>query len=129
MFKPNPNTRDQVNDPVLMVLKNGNTSNLTVGRLNTIRTFTRVYFRGQPGEMSKEVAVLPRTSKSGPFSDKGDSGSVVIDSQGRVCGVLTGGDGVSDVSDCTFVTSINFLIKRLADFGIKANILPLPADL
>ncbi|KAN0071418.1 hypothetical protein V8E54_010849 [Elaphomyces granulatus] len=118
MFKPNPKTRDQV----LMVLKNGNTSNLT------------------PGVMSKEVAVLPHTSKPGPFSDQGDSGSVVIDSRGRVCGIdpaprqsnnitVTGGDGATDVSDCTFVTSLNFLIKRLADFGIKANILPLPADL
>jgi hypothetical protein len=79
--------------------------------------------------MSKEVAVLPHTSKPGPFSDQGDSGSVVIDSRGRVCGIVTGGDGATDVSDCTFVTSLNFLIKRLADFGIKANILPLPADL
>jgi hypothetical protein len=66
--------------------------------------------------MSKEVSVFSRNPKSGPSSAREDSGSVVID---RVCGILTGGDGVTDVSDCTFVTSINFLVKRLAAFGIK----------
>ena len=112
-----------------MVLMNGNTSNLSVGRLNNIRAFVREYFEGQAGEVSKEVCVLPRNSKSGPFSRRGDSGSVVIDGMGRVCGIVTGGDGATDASDCTFVTSINFLIKRLADFDIKANIFPLPANL
>ena len=129
MFKPPPGTKDHDNDPIIMVLKNGNTSNLTVGCLNTIRSFVRHYFEGQPGEMSREIAVLPRNSKSGPFSEPGDSGSVVIDAVGRICGILTGGDGATDVSDCTFVTSINFLVKRLQAFGIKANIFPLPANL
>ncbi|KDN32940.1 hypothetical protein RSAG8_13972, partial [Rhizoctonia solani AG-8 WAC10335] len=49
--------------------------------------------------------------------------------KGRVCGILTGGDGATDDSDCTYVTSINFLIKRLVDYKIKADILPLPANL
>ncbi|KAI0778749.1 hypothetical protein BD413DRAFT_490094 [Trametes elegans] len=112
MYKPDPKTKDQDNDPAIMVLKNGNTTKFTVGRLNTIRAFTRTYFEGNPGAMSKEIAVLPRSSKSGPFSAKGDSGSGVIDGKGRVCGLLTGGDGATDVSDCTFLTSINFLVKR-----------------
>ncbi|KAM5533672.1 hypothetical protein V8D89_012639 [Ganoderma adspersum] len=129
MFKPNPRTKDHDNEPVIMVMKNGSTSNLTVGRLNTIRAFVRIFPKGQPGRMSKEVCVLPRNSKSGPFSDCGDSGSAVIDGTGRVCGILTGGDGASDVSDCTFVTSINFLLKRLKSFGIDANIFPVAADL
>ena len=129
MFRPDPKDKDHDNDPVLMVLKNGNTSNLTVGRLNTIRAFLREYFEGKPGRMSKEVGVLPRNSKSGPFSERGDSGSVVIDAIGRVCGIITGGDGATDVSDCTFITSINFLIKRLAAFGIRANISPLSLNL
>lgn len=129
MFKPDPRTKDHDNDPVIMVLKNGNTTDLTVGRLNTIRAFTRFYFNGKPGAMSKEVAVLPRNSKSGPFSDRGDSGSAVVDGKGRICGIITGGDGATEVSDCTFVTSINFLVKRLAVYGIKANIFPIPGNL
>ena len=63
--------------------------------------------------MSKEVCVLPRNSKPGPFSAHGDSGSAVIDGIGRVCGIITGGDGAADVSDCTFVTSINFFARAL----------------
>ncbi|KAI0645939.1 hypothetical protein C8Q79DRAFT_910490 [Trametes meyenii] len=129
MYKPDPKTKDQDNDPVIMVLKNGNSTKLTVGRLNTIRAFTRTYFEGKPGAMSKEIAVLPRSSKSGPFSAKGDSGSGVIDGKGRVCGLLTGGDGATDVSDCTFLTSINFLVKRLNAHGIRANIFPKPEDM
>ncbi|KAI0720063.1 hypothetical protein C8T65DRAFT_826687 [Cerioporus squamosus] len=129
MFEPHPETNNHDDDPDIMVLKNGNSSKLTVGRLNTIRSFVRQYFEGNPGEMSREIAVLPRNWKSGPFSEPGDSGSVVIDGVGRICGMLTGGDGATDVLDCTFVTSINFLIKRLQAFGIKANVLPLPTDL
>ncbi|THH17193.1 hypothetical protein EW146_g3576 [Bondarzewia mesenterica] len=126
MYRPDPRNKDHDNDPAIMVLKNGNSSNLTVGRLNTIRAFSRV---GETGKMSKELSVLPRNSKSGPFSFRGDSGSVVVDGTGRACGILTGGDGATDVSDCTFVTSINFLIKRLAAYDIHANIFPLPANL
>ncbi|QRW14298.1 The BTB (BR-C, ttk and bab)/POZ (Pox virus and Zinc finger) domain [Ceratobasidium sp. AG-Ba] len=82
MYNSTPKTRDQNNDSVIMVLKNSNTTNLTVGQLNTIRAFTRTCFKGESSNMSKEIAVLPRTSKSGPSSDKGDSGSVVADGKG-----------------------------------------------
>ncbi|KAH9947232.1 hypothetical protein B0H21DRAFT_821995 [Amylocystis lapponica] len=129
MFRPDPRNKDHDDDPVIMVLKNGKTSKLTVGRLNTIRAFVREHNNGVAGKMSKEISVMPRNSKSGPFSKPGDSGSVVIDATGRICGILTGGDGATGVSDCTFVTSINFLVKRLAAFGIKANIFPSPTDL
>jgi hypothetical protein len=54
---------------------------------------------------------------------------VVIDGSDRICGILTRGDGTTDVFDHSFVTSINFILKRLAAFGIKANIFPLPSDL
>lgn len=79
MWQPNRNTRDHDNDPVIMVMKRGHASGLTVGRLNSIRSFTRYWFDGEPGIMSKEVAVLPRNSSSGPFSKPGDSGSSVAD--------------------------------------------------
>jgi hypothetical protein len=129
MYKPDPSTQDQDNDPTIMVLMNGNTSRLSVGRLNTIRPFVRTYFKGVPGAMSREIAVLPRNSKSGPFSKRGDSGSGVVDAKGRFCGVLTGGDGTSDLSDITFITSINFIVKRLQQCGFRPNLFPTKADL
>lgn len=124
MWKPDPNTRDHENDPVIMVMKRGHASGLTVGRLNTIRSFTRYYFEGEPSAMSKEVVVLPRDSESGPFSNPGDSGSSVVDGKGRIAGLLTGGAGVTDISDCTYVTSINFLRERMSMHGLRANFFP-----
>jgi hypothetical protein len=124
MWKPSPKTFDHDNDPCITVIKRGHASDLTVGRLNTIRSFTKVYCKGQPGQMSKEVAVLPRNSKSGAFSKPGDSGSAVVDGRGRIAGLLTGGAGVTDVSDCTYLTSINFLLKRMAEYGLMANLSP-----
>ncbi|KAN0087169.1 hypothetical protein V8E54_000857 [Elaphomyces granulatus] len=90
IFRPNPSTKDQHGDPVIMVAKNGNASKLTVGRLNTIRSFVREYSHNIPSKMSKEISVLPRDSKSGPFSARGDSGSVVIDGSGSDRGISPG---------------------------------------
>ncbi|KAF7795267.1 hypothetical protein EIP86_006420, partial [Pleurotus ostreatoroseus] len=78
MLKPSSLTKDQDDDPGIMVLKNGNTTGLTVGRLNTIRSFVRRDWKGQSSEQSKEIAVLPRaelprSSEPGVFSEPGDS--------------------------------------------------------
>ena len=127
MWKPNPRTLDQDNDAVIMVIKRGYASGLTIGRLNNIRSFTRYYFEGEPGEISKEVTVLPRNSKSGKFSLPGDSGSAVVDGRGRLAGLLTGGAGTTDTSDCTYITSINFLRKRMILHNLKPNFFPLPS--
>jgi hypothetical protein len=124
MWKPSPKTLNHENDLCVMVIKRGSASDLTVGRLNNIRSFTRVYFKGLPGQMSKEVAVLPRNSKSGAFSCPGDSGSAVVDGKGRLAGLLTGGAGVTEVFDCTYLTSINFLLKRMLEYGLEANLCP-----
>ncbi|KAK7448145.1 hypothetical protein VKT23_013904 [Stygiomarasmius scandens] len=121
MWKPSPRTFDHNNDPCITVIKRGHGSGLTVGRLNTIRSFTRL----SKGQESKEIAVLPRNSNSGLFSKPGDSGSVVVDGKGRIAGLLTSSAGVSDVSDCTYVTSINFIMKRMRERDLKANLSPI----
>ncbi|KAG8883893.1 hypothetical protein FRB98_002745 [Tulasnella sp. 332] len=128
MWKPDARSKDQDDDPVITVMKNGNATGFTVSQLSTIRAFVRHYFEGKPGATSKEVVVLSRSSKSGPFSAKGDSGSVVVSGKKEVCGVLTGGHG-TDVCDITLVTSINWLVKRLAFYGIHANIFPTKDDI
>ena len=61
--------------------------------------------------------MLPHTFKSDAFSEGGDSGEAVINGLGVVAGMLTGGGGASEVSDCTYVTPISFL-------GFCANIFP-----
>ena len=121
MWKPSADTLDHNHDPCIMVIKRSYGSGLTVGRLNTIRSFTRFYSKNKPSQMLKEVAVLPRNSNSGAFSIVGDSGSAVVDGKG---GLLTGGAGATEVSDCTYVTSINFIHKRMLKYGFKADLGP-----
>ncbi|KAG8988119.1 hypothetical protein FRB94_001841 [Tulasnella sp. JGI-2019a] len=93
IWKPSSKRLDRDNHLCIMVIKRGYASDLTVGRLNTTRSFTKVYSMGQPGQMSREVTVLPRNSKSSAFSEPGDSGSAVVDGRGRIVGLLTGGAG------------------------------------
>ncbi|KAI5994865.1 hypothetical protein EDC04DRAFT_2505260, partial [Pisolithus marmoratus] len=67
---------DQNGDPCLIVMKRGVATGLTVGRANNIASYVRHYY-GLPAGTSKEWAILPLDSNSAPFSDPGDSGSVV----------------------------------------------------
>ena len=85
MWKPSADTLDHNHDPCIMVIKRSYGSGLTVGRLNTIRSFTRFYSKNKPIQMSKEVAVLPRNSNSSAFSIVGDSGSSRCRWQGSAC--------------------------------------------
>ena len=127
MCKPDSKNVDSRGDPTIMVFKRGCSSGLTIGCLNNIRSVLRKAFKTNPGVYSREVAVLPRTSKSGTFSEGGDSGAAVINGCGAVAGMLTGGDGASQVSDCTYVTPITFLLERLAEYNFHANIFPTSA--
>ncbi|QRV93321.1 hypothetical protein RhiJN_21339 [Ceratobasidium sp. AG-Ba] len=124
MAKPDNKTLDHDQGSDTMVIKRGSASGLTVGHLNTLRSVVRYYFEGKPGQSSREVAVYPRNSKSGAFSEPGDSGAAVIDGKGRVAGILIGGAGTTESFDCTYVTSINFIIKRLQEHGYEPDIFP-----
>jgi hypothetical protein len=54
----------------------------------------------------------------------------VIDSMGRLTGILTAGAGTGDIDgkkgivDCTYITSINFICKHMLEHGLKANLFP-----
>ena len=61
-WKPSERNVEHNNDPCIIVMKRGYASDLTIGCLNSIRSFTRFYSKGQPGQMSKAVATLPRNS-------------------------------------------------------------------
>jgi hypothetical protein len=119
-----PTPLDQNGNPCLMVIKRGNTTGLTIGRANDIYSYARIYYDDGNTETSKEWAILPFDSKSGPFSAKGDSGSVIVDSLGRIGGLLTGGSGFTPSSDITYATPISFLLKRMEENGLKPNVNP-----
>ena len=126
MHSPDPKKVDSRGERTIMVLKRGATTGLTVGCLNNIRSILRKPFKALAGEYSMEVAVLPRTSKSGAFSDGGDSGAAVVNGKGAVAGMLTGGGG--EVFDCSYVSPISFLLDCLKKYGYRANIFPVAAN-
>ncbi|KAH7888331.1 hypothetical protein F5I97DRAFT_2002004 [Phlebopus sp. FC_14] len=88
-----PTMLDQNGDHCIVVLKRGCTTGLTVGRANW--------------------TIIPYDKESGAFSANGDSGSVVVDGRGRIGGLLTGGDGITQRLDLTYVTPIDFLMERI----------------
>jgi hypothetical protein len=116
-----PQMVDKEGEKCIMVLKNGGRTGRTMGRANNVFSYTRYCFENNPGIISKEWAILPANSRSGPFSALGDSGSVIVDGGGRFGGLLTGGGGATETSDITYATPISFVLERLEAFGFKAN--------
>ena len=119
-----PTTYDQNDEPCLMVMKVGRATGLTIGRANNILSFTRTYFGDNDCGVSKEWAILPFDSKSGAFSEKGDSGAVVVDGRGRIGGLLTGGGGQTESMDVSYVTPIEFVMRAIRSNKSLANVYP-----
>ncbi|KAI9775822.1 MAG: hypothetical protein M1839_000873 [Geoglossum umbratile] len=99
-----PQQLDVYGEKCLLVVKNGLTTGTTVGRVNGLESFTRVYHGYDIEHTSIEIAVLPYDKMRGKFSHAGDSGSIVLARDGRIVGILTGGGGLTDESDITYLT-------------------------
>ena len=104
---------DEIHDPqyldvhgekCLLVVKNGLTTGTTVGRVNGLESFTRVYDDYNIQHTSIEIAVLPYDTARDKFSDAGDSGSIILARDGRIVGILTNGAGPTDRVDVTYLT-------------------------
>ncbi|KAL5536327.1 hypothetical protein ACEPAF_148 [Sanghuangporus sanghuang] len=80
----NPDTFDSNGEPCIVVMKDGNTTDLTVGRYAGLEAYTC----DDLGVESVELAIYNYDKQSGPFSAKGDSGSLVFDGQGKMVGIL-----------------------------------------
>jgi hypothetical protein len=125
-----PTTLDQNGKPCLTVIKRGNATGLTVGRANNACSYVREYtFDNNSPKTSKEWAIISLDGASRPFSAEGDSGSVIVDGRGRMGGLLTGGavgaTSTTDIlTDITYATPINFLLKRIHSYGFsRAHVL------
>jgi len=103
-----PDRRDHKNDLVRYVIKRGVTTLTTVGCLNGYESHTRRYF-GLSSLDSVEVAVYPYDSNFGPFSRGGDSGSIIVDANGKFVALLTAGTGSTYSSDITFASPMHWL--------------------
>ncbi|PIL34940.1 hypothetical protein GSI_02727 [Ganoderma sinense ZZ0214-1] len=121
-----PQQRDAQGDRCLHVVKNGLGTGTTVGRVNGLDSFTRVYTEYEYGtfeEPSVEGAVLPvpvpscdgNFKKRGAFSASGDSGAIVLERGGGIVGMITGGCGASptDEHDIAYVTPYWWLDEQI----------------
>jgi len=99
----------------LHVVKNGLATGTTVGRVNGLDSFTRIYAEYDIEQTSVEVAVLPYNRKRGPFSARGDSGAIVLERSGGIVGMLTSGSGATDETDTTYLTPYWWLEEQIKE--------------
>ncbi len=115
----------------LTVMKIGAVSGFTWGTSNEVRSLRRVA-AGNDWLVCKEWCVLgvPNDDdEAKAFCNKGDSGSVVFDAEGRIGGIITGGCNQEEHTeewakndfssmDVTYVTPMEVLMESLKDqFG------------
>lgn len=120
-----PDMWDSESEPCLLVVKNGNATDTTLGRANGVLSIVRQYsqFDVSASETSMEWGILNYDNNSGVFSKPGDSGSIIADIHGRVGGMLTGGSGKTMASDITYATPFWWLLQRIKDKGFpKAHL-------
>lgn len=105
----NPDCFDSNNEPCLIVLKDGGTSDLTVGRYAGLEA----YLCDDLGQEFIELAIYNYNKQSGDFSAKGDSGSLIVDGMGNMVGVLHSGMPKGVSSHVTYATPAWWIVKQI----------------
>lgn len=108
-----PKMLDKDGNPCILVLKRGMQTGVTVGIANQILSYSRSYFDDGTRIVAKEWAILSYSKKMAPFSEPGDSGALIVDATGQLGGLLTGGSGLTDTSDITYATPLEFLLAHM----------------
>ncbi|KAH8108684.1 hypothetical protein DFH11DRAFT_1862160 [Phellopilus nigrolimitatus] len=116
-----PDMLDHNNEACLLVIKNGNATDVTIGRATGIFSFVR---DDETGQESMEWAIYNYDNKSGVFSAPGDCGSIIVDGLGRIGGLLTGGTGKTETSDVTYATPMWWLWPRIKQHFPNAHLYP-----
>jgi len=105
-------------EPCLLVVKNGNSAGITIGRANGVSSIVCNYFHDMSfHQTSIEWGIINYDSKSEVFSEPGDWGSIIADIYGRIDGMLTGGDGKTKTSDMTYATPWWWDLERIKAKG------------
>jgi hypothetical protein len=114
-----PDMWDLDSEPCLLVVKNGNATNTTLGRANGVFSIVREYSMNKDAHYtSMEWGIVNYDSKSDVFSEPRDSGAIIADIRGRVGGLLTGGAGKTKSSDMTYATPFWWLLSRIKASGL-----------
>ncbi|KAI6143781.1 hypothetical protein BKA82DRAFT_860065 [Pisolithus tinctorius] len=108
-----PQQLDANGEKCLIVVKNGKTTGATLGRLSSMESFVRTYPEYDIKKTSIEIAVYPYSRKDGAFSAPGDSGAAVVDSKGRLVGLIVAGAGKLEDIDITYLTPYWWIEKQM----------------
>ena len=115
-----PHMLDQNDRPCLIVMKRGSRTGLTVGRANEINSFARRYIANTPLQTTMEWVICPYDDSKFPFfALEGDSGAAIVDCQGRLGGIITGGH---DYRDLVYATPAFSILESLKEHGFKVTI-------
>ena len=120
-----PKQLDANGEECLIVIKNGKTTGATIGRGTGIESFVREYDHYGIKRTSMEIAIYPYSHKDGAFSAGGDSGSIVVDGQGYIVGMLTGGTGATESTDVTYLTPYFWLDERVKQAFPNSHLYPI----
>jgi hypothetical protein len=112
---------DHDKEACLLVIKNGNATNVTIGRATGIFSFV---CDDDTGQELMEWAICNYDKNSGVSSAPGDSGSIIVDGLGRIGGLLTGGTGRAETSDVTYATPMWWLWPRIKQHFPNAHLYP-----
>ncbi|KAK0477396.1 hypothetical protein IW261DRAFT_1566300 [Armillaria novae-zelandiae] len=108
-----PTLLDANSEECLIVIKNGKSIGVTIGRGTGIASFVREYLEDGIKSTSMAVAIHPYSHKDGAFSAPEDSGSVVVDGHGRIVGLLIGGSGTTNSTDVTYLTPYFWIEEQI----------------
>ena len=121
-----PTMLDANGEKCFIVVKNGAATGVTLGRATGIESFVREYKDYAIHSTSMEIAIYPYSHKDGAFSARGDSGSVVADANSRIVGMLTGGSGLTNSTDVTYVSPYYFLNEQIKKAFPNSYLYPNP---
>ncbi|KAH7887130.1 hypothetical protein F5I97DRAFT_1936641 [Phlebopus sp. FC_14] len=121
----NPKQLDANGEECLLVVKNGKTTKVTIGRGTGTGSFIREYDQCGIKRTSTGVAIYPYSHTDGAFPAPGDSGSIVVDGQGRTVGLLTGGSGTTNSTDVTYVMPYFWVEERVNNVFPNSYLYPI----
>ncbi|KAJ7455008.1 hypothetical protein B0H11DRAFT_2324657 [Mycena galericulata] len=104
-----PDTKDKNGEPLYIVAKYGNTTDLTLGRYSGMEAYTC----SDLGLESREAVIYNYSKTSGDFSAKGDSGSLIFTGDGNGLAILHSGMPRGMHNHVTFGTPLWWVIEQI----------------